>query len=204
MERNSRLGIVDNSVLHKIELGLLELIDEIESPNRESILIRETTSFLSTELHDNLKNKEIEVAEIEKIDFNVSKKSAIKLFFHSKFWKRKESVFVPKDLTIQELIDAFIDHYMLLDVLAPFEFHKVKWILLVNYREIVEREKALSELNIKDGDNFKIKGVFTKYSIKMKEGELEPVPEIEIEEACEEGEDTDIEDDYDFGVDELL
>jgi hypothetical protein len=181
-----RIGAATETGLHQITADLLDLVNEIESPRIESALIERTefTREALAELADE-KLPAVEAPAMEPIDFNVSRADAIEIVFHSKYWQRQERVLVPKDLTVQELIDAFVDHYRLAEVLVPFEYHKVEWLFLVNYRQVDARAETLEEIGLKDGDHVRIKGIFTKYGIKMHDGQPEPEIEIEIEETVE-------------------
>ncbi len=177
---NDRIGIVDDSNLNKIRLGLLELIGEIESSKSDSSSAdeKESTQQESEQIGEDDRS-EIEAINMDKIDFNVSEDESVEVIFHSKYWKIKHKILVPKKLTLHELIDALITHYDFEEVLVPPGSHKVEWIFLVNHQKITDRNgrmrHTLEKRGLKNGDNISIKTVFTKYNIKMKGDK----PEIE-------------------------
>lgn len=149
---NNRIGTVDDSNLHKIQLGLLELIDEIKSAKDNKF--------------------EIEATEIHKIDFNVPKDEAVEVIFHYRHRRIKEKILVPKKITLQELTYALVSCYNLKQYL-PRRRHKVEWILLVNHRKVTDENGRIKRIfekrGIKNGDNVLVEAVVTKYKIKMKD-----------------------------------
>lgn len=193
----NRIGIADEAGFNSIVAGLLDLVQEIESPQIESSFVqrKDLTRAELTELTEP-QPEELEAPAMPAIDFNVPRSEAFEVVFHSKYWQREERILVPKDLTVQELIDAFVDHYQLAEVLVPFEYHKVEWIFLVNYRQEEAREETLEEIGLKDGDHLRIKGIFTQYGIKMRDGEPEPEVEVSFKTTAE-AEEAEDEEDYD-------
>ncbi len=181
----NRVGIPDPVALNRINWSIIELLGEIESPVVESVVVRSDPPENGNAGAP--KENETEtpaVPEMGPIDFNVMEGNGVELLYHSRYWNRKDWIRVPKDITLAELLQAMIDHYRLLEVLAPFEdYHKVEWKLFVNYREVKERDVTVEDFGMKNGDNIRIKAVFTKYRIKVVDGE--PLPEVEIEDTVE-------------------
>lgn len=166
---NNRIGIVDDSNINKIKLALLELIDEIKSSKSDSSSVDEKES---------IQQESEQITEMDKIDFNVPDDESVEVTFHYRHKRIKEKIPIPKDLTIEELIDTLVIGYNL-EKHLPSRYHKVEWTLLLNHRKFTDKnrkiKRTLEKIGIKNGDNVSVKAAVTKYKIKMKDDK----PEIE-------------------------
>ena len=143
LKEQIRLGMIDhetaNITKNKINVSVLELINEVDS---------------------NIQSYSMLLSNPQPITFNIKNENGIPVKFKSEALKRIDDIIIPKDLTLNELIQALLANYNIMELITGRNhFSNAEYYIIINH---VKYKGSLNEfvrnVPINEGDLLMIKG----------------------------------------------